>query len=286
MHTGTVLVGEMVVPERDLIRTEYYNDFRLPNDLHYMAGDVVICDQFGGAMIASARPKRLGPFDAEDLHLFRALDPHLRRTLQVQKKLALLDGQREALDRIPIGCVLVGRGARVLLANRAAEEVFSRKDGLMYSNGQLTAAFPSAATRLRRLLRGVASNQPMPEPGGVLAVPRSAKERPYSVLVAPLPRKPLNWGGYSPVAVVFITDPAAQPDDGSVLAQLYHLTPAEARLAQALMNGQGLRHAAEELGISANTAKTQLKHIFGKTQTKRQAELIRVLANGLLARAS
>src|SRR5262245_2313490 len=54
----------------------------------------------------------------------------------------------------------------------------------------------------------------------------------------------------------------------------FGLTPAEARLALQLVAGEPLRSAAAKLGISYETARTELKNIFSKTGTCRQAELV------------
>jgi DNA-binding CsgD family transcriptional regulator len=46
-----------------------------------------------------------------------------------------------------------------------------------------------------------------------------------------------------------------------------------------LLEGHSLKGAAELCGVTLNTAKSQLKGVFAKTQVQRQAELIRVLLN-------
>lgn len=61
------------------------------------------------------------------------------------------------------------------------------------------------------------------------------------------------------------------------LRQNHGLTPAEARLAHALLLGETLEQAAEKNGITLSSARTYLKRIFSKTNTNRQAELIRKL---------
>lgn len=282
MQPGRVIVGENIVPDSELVRTEFYNDHLRPNDLYYTIGGTITLDQFGAALFSGVRSKRKGPFTTKEIQLVKALDPHLRRALQIQKKLDLLEGQRDALDRIPIGCILLGRGGRVLVTNRAAENILRRKDGLAYSAGQLTALAPVAASRLKDLIRAVSTPQVLPHCGGIVAIPVKSQGAPYSVLVAPLAKRPFDWGGFAPIAIVLITDSATQTSGFSILEKLYDLTPAEARLAGALINGQGLQHAAEELGISTNTGKTQLQSIFAKTHTGRQAELIRQLTGAML----
>ena len=61
----------------------------------------------------------------------------------------------------------------------------------------------------------------------------------------------------------------------------FGLTPAEARLALQLVAGEALRSAAVKLGISYETARTELKNIFNKTGTCRQGELVIVLVTAL-----
>jgi len=62
-----------------------------------------------------------------------------------------------------------------------------------------------------------------------------------------------------------------------MLRRLFGLTPAEARLAQALSRGDGLAEIAQALAIKMPTARSQLAAIFGKTQTNRQPQLVALL---------
>jgi DNA-binding CsgD family transcriptional regulator len=63
----------------------------------------------------------------------------------------------------------------------------------------------------------------------------------------------------------------------------FDLTPAEARLALHLVAGETLRSAAVKLSIAYETVRTQLKNIFNKTGTHRQAELVLVIVTALPA---
>ena len=122
-------------------------------------------------------------------------------------------------------------------------------------------------------------------PGGALALSRPSMLRPLSVLVAPLGHKAsvdgLDLGRTRPAAVVFVSDPEVRQETPAALLQrLYGLTPAEARLAEAMAGGGPLKAAAERLGIGRETARSQLKQVYAKTGTHRQAELVRLLLTG------
>ena len=64
----------------------------------------------------------------------------------------------------------------------------------------------------------------------------------------------------------------------TLLRDLFGLTPAEARLALELAHGASPRDAANRLGVTWNTTRTQLKAVLAKTGTNRQAALVRLLA--------
>jgi len=62
-----------------------------------------------------------------------------------------------------------------------------------------------------------------------------------------------------------------------VLAKTFGLTPSEAKLACIIARGVPPNIAAQELKISKETARNQLKSIFAKTDTHRQSELVALL---------
>lgn len=62
------------------------------------------------------------------------------------------------------------------------------------------------------------------------------------------------------------------------LVVIFGLTPAEARLARSQSGGESMAAYAEANDVSINTLKTQLKSVFAKTGTTRQAELAQMIA--------
>ncbi len=61
------------------------------------------------------------------------------------------------------------------------------------------------------------------------------------------------------------------------LQAVFGLAKAEAKLALWLMCGDTIEDIAEEHGVSISTARVQLKSIFAKMGTSRQAELVALL---------
>ena len=70
------------------------------------------------------------------------------------------------------------------------------------------------------------------------------------------------------------TDAAFNQD---MIAKVFELTPAQARLAIRLAGGSSVEEAALESGVALETARSHLKAIFNKTETHRQGELVALL---------
>lgn len=82
----------------------------------------------------------------------------------------------------------------------------------------------------------------------------------------------------APVVVLHIAEPDTQPPIGrSDLRELFGLTRTEAAVACAILEADGLQDVARLLGIRTTTARTHLQHVFEKTGTQRQSQLVRLL---------
>jgi len=188
------------------------------------------------------------------------------------------DAALATLDKLNRGVFLLDATGAVCFANRAAEAMASRMNGLMLRRGRLQFEAAAANDALEALLAGVSG----PETGSlVLRVDGYRRRAPYRVLVSPLERRSghrVRGAGYC----VFIYEPSGgqKPLPGPVLASLYGLTAAEARLANELFGGRTLADSAVALAISANTAKSVLKRIFTKCAVHSQPELLLLLSLG------
>jgi DNA-binding CsgD family transcriptional regulator len=154
---------------------------------------------------------------------------------------------------------------------RAGSGPFLGRDGLR-------AETPGETRLLRRSIADCA--EPRDELGGTGRRVRLSRENraPLTVLVIPH-RAGLTWiDVVRPRAVLFITDPeeaAVVRREG--LCHDFGLTPAEAGFTREVLKADGLQAAADRLGISLTTARTHLAHVFDKTGTRRQAELVRLI---------
>ena len=80
-----------------------------------------------------------------------------------------------------------------------------------------------------------------------------------------------------PFCALIVANSAEEDDTPEMFRKALGLTPAEARLAVRLRFGLSLKEAAEDLGISVNTARNQLRNVFDKLGVNRQSDLVRHL---------
>jgi DNA-binding CsgD family transcriptional regulator len=86
------------------------------------------------------------------------------------------------------------------------------------------------------------------------------------------------------VAAVFVRKAGLDlPPPPVVIAQQFQLTPAELRVLFCVVEISGLAEVADVLGLSEATVRTHLRHIFEKTETHRQADLVRLVAGYCVA---
>lgn len=84
---------------------------------------------------------------------------------------------------------------------------------------------------------------------------------------------------------MFVRDPSPAVVSAAALQALFNLTPTEARIAQALSIGKTLSEIASVQNGSVQTVRKQLKNIFAKTGTNRQADCVALITRSAAALA-
>jgi DNA-binding CsgD family transcriptional regulator len=283
MPVKTCVIDREVMPKEELLRTEFYNDFLLRQDVHTALRVNVLAEPDCTAVISVGRSPRQGEWEREQVDLARRLAPHLHRAAQINLRLGearLREASwAEAVETLPHGVMIVSGEGKVLLRNGSARAILADGDGIGIDGTVLRAADRQDNTALRGLIAAAATAATeSAATGGMLALQRPSGRRPLAVLVVPLhvgPGWPVNR---QPAAIVFVADPERTPVvPERYLQHLYNLTPAEAAVAARILRGEGLQAVADDLRVSLETVRTHRQRVFEKTQTRRQAELVRLI---------
>jgi DNA-binding CsgD family transcriptional regulator len=183
----------------------------------------------------------------------------------------------QALDRFCAGVIVADDCGRVIEMNRAARSILRVENGLAVRNGQLCAGRVFESTRLAKLIATAAAADRTGPAAGRMLIGRGNGRPAYVLTVAPL--RPDLAIGDRPLAMIVIVDPERHSPSESDLVELFGLSPAEARLATALMRGERLSGIAADFGVQVATLRTQLGSILKKVGADRQSDLIRILSN-------
>ncbi len=272
-----IMTDRTVLPKDVFKRSEFYSDWLQPQDGEEILISCVWQQPERASTITLWRPERLGAWESKHMEAIAALTPHLRRALQTNRYVGDVQVANElagdVLHRLDHGVVLIGGQQQVLFANRAAESLFARGAGLDVEQRRLMASRAADNAVLERLIADAITNGA----GGSMVIAR--EERPsLIVLVTPLAAKNGAFGNGRASAVVFIKDLERTSNPSlSIFARHFGLTRAQIALAQEMIKADGVASAAGRLGISYATARTHLVQIFQKTETSRQAELVRLM---------
>lgn len=272
---------EITTPEERKV-LPYYNEIARPGNREWWASIRVVVRNRGWC-VPLYRDARRGRFYPSEAGRFLSVAPDLSRIISVAQKVweVSLGSSLAALDRLHCAAVLLDCRGHVTRINEHADALFG--SGLVIRHGRIHAVDRASDARLQALT------------GAAVSGPSAAWHRAEPVVVS---RNGSPWllaeivpmtsfahdlfnGGD---ALIYFTDLAAeQTPSERMLSRAFQLTTAEARLASRLATGEGIGAASAALAIGRETARTQLRAIFAKTGTRRQAELTALLSRLRLA---
>jgi DNA-binding CsgD family transcriptional regulator len=263
-----------------------------PSDLEpleILAG-VVVADDKNRCGIFFARNAEQSEFSSTEHEALRSLMVYFRRAIDLNKRFIDIFNQQKAavavLNKAPRAIIAIGQNCQVIHINdegkrilRAADGISLVADHLMFNDEEIRQQIREFLDYAREIGTLEGKNKRIST-----SIKRRSMAAPYQLMAYTLPfektKAAFNEG--EAMAAVIIYDPAAGIDlrfDG--LKTFYELSSAEARLAEIMLTGQGLPEASETLGISVNTARSQLRGIFKKVGVTSQAALLKEFAKAL-----
>jgi integral membrane sensor domain MASE1/DNA-binding CsgD family transcriptional regulator len=234
------------------------------------------------------------PPDQHVLYVVQSIGEQLGRLLERQQgqeqqrqAIAIADvlnltsirsGALEAmLNALAASVYLADCDGRVVYMNRAAERQVGTGNVIRIANGRLAPVDCEASLTLGRAI-DMAIGDGDVLTGGITVALAGVDHAGLIATILPLsPGENQSSCRGAGMAAIFMQDPIVMPPSAAeAFAQLYRLTGSELRMLLAMVPGLSVKEAAEMLGICENTAKTHLQHIYSKTGTSKQTELMRL----------
>ncbi|GGC55209.1 helix-turn-helix transcriptional regulator [Chelatococcus reniformis] len=275
-HPGFVSDADLLTRE-EMSRSPFYRDLLRPRGWGWVAGTVI--DIPNGDILAFSLERRLerGPVESRYIAALDGLRPHLARAALLTARLnreRVLAGI-EILAQLGLPAVVLDASGKALAANGLLEQIprqirIGSFDRLSLGHAKGDELLQSALAEIRagtghRAVRSI----------GIPAIDESP-----ALVVHLVPIRGAGQDLFTFGAAVLVATPVTVPaaPGSNLLSGLFDLTPAEAKLARALVGGHNLTSAAQAQGVSRETLKTHLEAVLAKTGTRRQAELVGLLA--------
>lgn len=280
---GEVMTGSPVIASDAYQHSMFYNEWARKRDHYDYIGVILKKENAAMDYFAILRPHGAGlvtPFEVEQMKM---IAPHLKRAYLVSNLLNEYRTQIDSLGNVianaGFGVVLATPDGHVLYANDAAEALMRLRRGLCCRQGRISATDVKTAQQLQALIAAASLPANGILSGGSMILLDQEGEGSFVVHVVPVSRPSATRLAFQErlVTGLFIVDRNRGAGDRvNAFARLFGLTAAEARVLAALISGEGLTSAAERLAMTEPTARTHLRHILAKTDTHRQAELMRL----------
>jgi DNA-binding CsgD family transcriptional regulator len=189
------------------------------------------------------------------------------------------------LERIRQPLIVLDANRRIVYRNASGGEVLERGDPIEDRGGFAVCADAASDEQLVTALRGLTLSEALGRARASwnrqslwLKRGDESGDRLLSTLTALRSQPVVRAFGNMPLALLTIYEPGLEKDiDTDALIEMFSLTRAEARVASRLVSGLSVQEVAKEFGVGVTTVRSQLKALFEKTGTRRQAELVRLL---------
>ena len=269
------------LPETVLRRDEWYNDYLLRAGIDEAVGVRLFESASHVVVFGVSHGNDRAPFTAAGTAALQELLEPLAKAARLHTELGGLGWEPaialRALDQLAAAVIVADSDGRVIQANRAAERVLQRGDGLTVRDGKLGALHVFDSERFDASIAAAAAEQKTGAAIGRMRIRRHDGHPPYMLTVAPLGADLALYG--RSLALIVFGDPDEKTPSERELAEFFRLSPAESRLAVALLAGKKLVEIAGDFGVQITTLRTQLSSILRKTGVTRQVDLIRLLSN-------
>src|SRR5580704_17095706 len=216
---------------------------------------------------------------------FSLVVPHIRRAVLIGKAIDLKTVEAavlaDSLDTLRSAMFIGEASGRIVHANVSGHAMIGEAAALRARNGKLQAIDGKAEQTLSQSFSASASGDAFLGKHGI-AVPLKGRDgQRFVAHVLPLTSgsRRTASAAYAAAATVFVRKAELElPSPPEAVAKEFGLTPAELRVLFAVIEVGSVSEVSAVLGVAETTVKTHLQHLFDKTATHRQAELVKLVA--------
>jgi DNA-binding CsgD family transcriptional regulator len=274
-----------LVPHDILVESRFYQEWAEPQHLIDYMGAAIDRSATTATIFNVMRRRGDGMFNEDARQRMRMVAKHVKRAVLIgrviDKAAARASAFAETMDGISAGMFLVDAAGSIVHANTAGERLLA--DGtVVRASGLRLLATDAKADRAFNEAVGSAENGDAAIGDRGIALPLAGRDGDYHVAhVLPLSggERRLTGADYNATAAIFVRKAEMEKANApEAIVKAYRLTPTELRVLLAIVEVGGVPEVADSLGVAEATVKTHLGHLYAKTGTGRQADLVKLVA--------
>jgi DNA-binding CsgD family transcriptional regulator len=266
-------VADALCAREIFVNSEFYNDYLRPQGIESVVGVTAIRDPSCSFFLIGFTGQADGNENEPLARMFGDISPHLRRAFSFYRRSVAREAigpvGHSILDAISAGALVVNEDRMVTAASPAAREMMMDGTSIRTLGRSLRLKVPGADDALRLMCR-----RDYVGPKTLTFVSRTERITLVSIEKDPVP------AFFEGPSILVLIEPMArklQATDIEDVGKLFQLSGAEQRVVLGLIEGLSARMIAERHGISVETVRTQIKHIYAKTESNSRVDLIRKL---------
>ena len=283
---GDVFSTSSFMTNQEFLESRFYKEWSGPHGFIDTIGVVLDKTARSFTVLSMLRSIDQG-FAGDDVReKARLLVPHARRSLAIGRQVDLSRFEASSLadvfDSLTTAVIMVDENLQIHFSNESAGALLEQGRLLRSVEGALVATAGQTMVALREAIAASArGNAAVGALNLSIALGGPNTGDPQIAHILPLTSgKRRNAGlGYNSVAAIFVKPVLPEVTTPlQALGNMYGLTSRELSVMLAIVNTGGVPKVAEMLGLSQETVKSNLKRVFAKTSSSRQADLAKIVA--------
>jgi DNA-binding CsgD family transcriptional regulator len=269
----------------EFVQTRFFREWLAPQKLLDGLFSNLEKGRTSCALFTAMRHAKEGPVDERMRQRFELVTPHVRRAMLIGKVIDLHKVEAaqlaDTLDQLASAVFIVDASGRIIHANVSGHQLIEEADVLRATGGRIAAFDPDGNQALHDVFAAAENGDAAVGKRGVAAPLMARSGERYVAHLLPLTSGARRNAGvsYAATTAMFVRKAGLDlPSPPEAIADEFKLTPAELRVLFAIVEIGGVPDVAPVLGISDQTVKSHLHRIYEKTETRRQADLVKLVA--------
>ena len=278
-----VVLGTDIVSQDKMRETPFYQEILSSLGLEYLMAGVSLFGEDYRTLLKFFRATKQENFSNDEATGLGMLMPEIRQmmrfTERLYERLVIETAENKAGAPRGAATIIIDTKGEIVQANQAAENLLGDGKILDAKQNHLYAVDDLDSKALSKMMATALGNTGTAVQDCAL-VGEGSDRGVHQLLALPVPLEepPFPWMDALRVAAVVVIDPMRKVRiDPKILKTLYHITPAEIDLVNAMANGIKPVQYAAQANKSVPTVQSQRQAVFQKIGVSNQLELMSIL---------